>query len=195
MKPQQAIDHILNRLEKELPDNLYYHGHHHTVDVMASVKVIAASENVSHDELDLLTVATAYHDCGFLNQYKNHEEESCKIVRNALPQFDYEETAIDRICDMIMATKVPQDPHDKLAEILCDADLDYLGTDCFKRIGDELYDELTSINAINGREVWNQIQLKFLNAHHYYTRFGKEHRQPTKELHIAELKVTLGLSE
>ena len=195
MKPQQAIDHILNRLEKELPDNLYYHGHHHTVDVMESVKVIAASESITPDEFDLLLVATAFHDCGFLNQYKNHEEESCKIARAALPQFGYDERSIVTICNMIMATKVPQDPHSKLAEILCDADLDYLGTDRFKRIGDQLYDELISINAISDRKAWDEIQLKFLNAHHYYTRFGKENRQPTKELHIAELKVTLGLTE
>lgn len=195
MKPQQAIDHILNRLEKELPENLYYHGHHHTVDVMESVKVIAASESLSSAELDLLLVATAFHDCGFLNQYENHEEESCKIARAELPQFGYEESSIVSICNMIMATKVPQDPHDKLAEILCDADLDYLGTDRFKRIGDQLYEELTCRNVISNRRSWDEIQLKFLSAHHYYTRFGKEFRQPTKELHMAQLKVTLGHTE
>ena len=195
MKPQQAIDHILSRLEKDLPDNLYYHRHHHTVDVMVSVKVIAASENISPKEMTLLMVAAAYHDCGFLNQYKNHEEESCKIVREALSGFSFEESDIAIICEMIMATKVPQSPRSKLAEILCDADLDYLGTNRFKKIGDQLYDELVAINAISDRETWNKIQLKFLNTHHYYTSFGKENRQPAKEVHIKELKVTLGLIE
>ena len=72
MKPQQAIDHILSRLEKELPETLYYHGQHHAVDVLESAKMIAKSEDVTLEEINLLLVAAAYHDCGFLNQYKNH---------------------------------------------------------------------------------------------------------------------------
>ena len=100
MKPKQAIDHILNRLEKELPENLYYHGHHHTVDVMESVRVIATSENVSSDELDLLLVATAYHDCGFLNQYKNHEEEGCKIVRLACRTTAHKSPEMSQVGDL-----------------------------------------------------------------------------------------------
>jgi predicted metal-dependent HD superfamily phosphohydrolase len=194
MKPQQAIDHILSRLEKDLPETLYYHGRHHAVDVLESAKMIAKSENVTLEEINLLLVAAAYHDCGFLNKYKNHEEESCKIARGALPQFGFDDVSVVKVCEMIMATKVPQNPHSKLAEILCDADLDYLGTDRFKRTGDLLYDELIAIKAISDRKTWDHIQIKFLTAHRYYTKFSKENRQPTKELHIRGLKKTLGLS-
>ena len=193
MKVQQAIDHILNRLEKELPETLYYHSHHHAVDVMESVKLIAPYEGVTPEEEALLLVAAAYHDCGFLNQYEDHEAESCKIARGALPAFGFDNVALEKICEMIMATKVPQAPRDRLAEILCDADLDYLGTDRFKRIGNLLYDELVFINAIGDRGEWNHVQLRFLSAHRYFTIFGMENRQPTKELHIQELKVALGL--
>ena len=194
MKPQQAIDHILHRLETELPETLYYHGHHHTVDVMNSVRVIGASEGLSSEEMALLLVAAAYHDCGFLNQYQNHEEESCKIAREALHQFGFDEASRVKICDMIMATKVPQHPKCKLADVLCDADLDYLGTDRFKLIGNQLYDELIARKAISDRKTWDYIQVKFLTEHQYYTRFSKENRQPTKELHIQGLKEKLSLS-
>jgi hypothetical protein len=94
-----------------------------------------------------------------------------------------------------MATKVPQNPRSKIAEILCDADLDYIGTNRFKRTGDQLYDELIARKAIPNRETWDHIQVKFLSTHRYYTKFSKENRQPTKELHIVALKKTLGLAE
>ncbi len=193
MKPQQAIDHILNRLEKELPEHLYYHGHRHTLDVMRSAKVIAASEKITSEQSEVLMVAAAYHDCGFLTQYQNHEEEGCKIARESLPEFGFDQATIDQICEMIMATKVPQQPRSKLAEVLCDADLDYLGTDRFSPIGDQLFHELIYIKAISDRETWDKIQLKFLSAHKYFTRFGKEQRQPTKEMHIENLKELLGV--
>ncbi|MDA0973125.1 MAG: hypothetical protein O2867_05255 [Bacteroidetes bacterium] len=41
-----------------------------------------------------------------------------------------------------MATKVPQEPKDHLARILCDADLDYLGGDDYDEIAGGLYQEL-----------------------------------------------------
>ena len=193
MDPQAAITHILDRLKQELPDNLHYHGHHHTLDVLESVKVIAASENVNAENFNLLLVAAAYHDCGFLTSYKEHEAAGCEIARATLPGFGFGAETIDHICSMILATKVPQGPKDTLAEILCDADLDYLGTDRFKPIGDQLYKELRSMNAVSDIKAWNQIQLKFLTQHSYYTRFGKEYRQPKKEKNIQQLKAEMGL--
>lgn len=174
---------------------MYYHGRHHAVDVLDSAKMIAKSENVTLEEINLLLVAAAYHDCGFLNKYKNHEEESCEIARAALPKFGFDNVSVVKVCDMIMATKVPQNPRSKIAEILCDADLDYIGTNRFKRTGDQLYDELIARKAIPNRETWDHIQVKFLSTHRYYTKFSKENRQPTKELHIVALKKTLGLAE
>ena len=161
MQPQKAIDHILLRLKNELSENLYYHGHHHTKEVLGSVRIIAESENVSGVPLDLLLVATAYHDCGFLIQYQNHEEMSCQIARKTLPQFGFKQDETDKICDMIMATKIPQKPCCAMAEMLCDADLDYLGTDSFWDIGDTLYKELRSIDAIGSRKDWDMVQLNF----------------------------------
>lgn len=193
MEPQKAIAYILNRLEKELPEHLYYHGHHHTLQVLESVKRIAATENVSGMPLDLLLVATAFHDSGFLIEYQDHEQHGCDIARKELPQFGFGEEAIGKICDMIMATRIPQNPCCNMAEMLCDADLDYLGTDRFRPIGDSLYKELRSMDKVSDRKTWDEIQLNFLSSHTYYTRFSIENRQPIKEKHIQELKQELGI--
>ena len=61
-----------------------------------------------------------------------------------LPEFGYSETEIDTICGMILATKFPQQPHNRLEEIMCDADLDYLGRPDFFSIGNTLFEELKS---------------------------------------------------
>lgn len=192
MDSQAAITHILDRLKQELPDHLHYHGHHHTVDVLQSVELIAASENVSKEEMELLSVATAYHDCGFLTEYKDHEKHGCDIARSTLPKFGFANEQVGHICEMIMATKVPQQPNGRLAKILCDADLEYLGTDRFKSIGDQLFDELMAINAVADRREWDEIQVSFLTQHRYFTTFCKQNRQPRKEQHLEDLRSSLG---
>ena len=150
--------------------------------------MIGKAEGVSEEEMNLLMVATAYHDCGFLIEHADHETHGCEIADDCLPGYGFNADQIDQIKRMIMATKVPQDPKDKLSRILCDADLEYLGTDQFETIGDSLYEELMAINAIDTRKQWDEIQLKFLKSHDYHTNFGIQNRQPVKEQHIAELE-------
>ena len=118
---------ILAQLENGLSNTLYYHGLHHTRDVFNAALKIAANEKLSATEIKLLRIAVLYHDAGFTVSYKNHEERGCKMAKKNLPAFGYTSEEIDMICGMIMATKIPQNPHTLLERIICDADLDYLG--------------------------------------------------------------------
>lgn len=187
MDHQQAIDGILSRLEKDLPDHLHYHGYRHTLDVMDSVRKIAAHEKVSESEHQLLLVAAAYHDAGFLHSAEEHEERGCEMVRHELPALGFDELAISQICSMIMATKVPQKPSGRLARILCDADLDYLGRADFKEISGNLFKELKAQQKVTDLKTWNRIQVKFLSAHAYHTDFGNTFRAPRKQQYLNEL--------
>ncbi len=129
---------ILKKLKRELPKNLTYHSAEHIKDVYRSAKILASMEGIQGDELTLLLTAVLFHDSGFLRQQADHELISCEIVREHLPSYGYSEEQINRICGMIMATRIPQAPHNLLEEIICDADLDYLGRDDFFKIGNGL---------------------------------------------------------
>lgn len=188
MDYQGAIQHILNRLDNELPEYLSYHGQHHTLDVLETVEQIAKHEKVSDEDLNLLLVAAAFHDSGFIYHHKSHEERSCEIVRETLPEFGFQEENVTKVCQMIMATKVPQKPSGELSDILCDADLDYLGRDDFKSIGKTLFEELQTLGIVAQEEAWNRIQVSFLREHAYHTSYGKTYRQPKKEQHLKELE-------
>jgi len=187
MDHERAINHILNRLSTELPKHLTYHGKHHTDDVMRSVILIGNHHFTSKADLDLLLVAAAYHDSGFIYGHENHEERGCQIVKDTLPKFGFKEREIVDICNMIMATKVPQNPTGTLSDILCDADLDYLGRDDFEEIASSLFKELKHSGIIENEMHWNRIQVRFLQNHTYHTDFGKQVRQPKKEIHLNRL--------
>jgi uncharacterized protein len=178
---------ILQFLAEKLPDNLTYHGLHHTLDVLNAAMKIAKSENLSSCDIRLLRIAILYHDAGFTAKYKDHEDKGCEMVRNNLPAAGYSSGEIDTICGMIAATKIPQDPHNILEQVICDADLDYLGRSDFYKIGDTLFQEMKMYSNLQDEKEWNRIQEKFLGNHRYHTSFGKRNREHRKQRHLAQI--------
>ena len=188
MLQQQTYDtirsRILDRLDQNLASDLTYHCVNHTIDVETQAVRIAMHEAVTDEEsLFLLKIACLYHDSGFLFTYKEHEAAGCRLVREDLPGFGFTDRQIDRICGMIMATKIPQTPHNKLEEIICDADLDYLGRDDFFPIAHTLFLEWKSRFFIVEENEWNHVQFNFFKLHHYFTHTNKVLRGPLKLKH------------
>jgi uncharacterized protein len=173
--------YVFEQLEKNLAGTLYYHGVHHTRYVYQAALRIAEYEKITGDSYTILMTAVLLHDAGFLETYHNHEEKGCEIAKTILPGFGYSPAEIDLVCSMIMRTKIPQIAFNKLEEIICDADLDYLGTDDFLPIGDQLYREFKHYGVIKDEMGWNRLQMKFLVAHQYFTGFAKTYREAKKQ--------------
>jgi len=182
---------ILNRMQDELASDLFYHKLDHTLDVLQAIERIAATENVDNQDTLLLKTAAILHDSGFLVQYNSNEPTGCDIARKTLRECGYKDSDIQLICNMIMATAIPQNPKNHLEEILCDADLDYLGRDDFYTISEELRKELKA----HGKEFsdceWLNFEIDFLEKHKYFTKTSRQTRVPQKQKYISELKNAL----
>jgi len=179
---------IMDKLKNELPHSLTYHSTTHIKDVYKSAQKLAKMEHVKGEELTLLLTAVLFHDSGFIWQLYEHEAVSCEIVKKHLPDFGYSPQHIDRICGMIMATKIPQTPHNLLEKIICDSDLDYLGRDDFFQVGHGLYEELCMHDIVKNENDWNLMQVQFLENHHYFTESAKQLREAKKDEYIALVK-------
>jgi uncharacterized protein len=180
MQLDLAEKYILNRLKEELSPDLTYHDYAHTMDVYSATRRIALQEGVDDSQLQLLLTAALFHDTGFLINVKGHEVTSCAIAQEALPAFGYTEADIGLICKLIMATEVPQRPTQHLEEIICDADLDYLGRDDFFYRSALLYEEMRNLGTVESKEDYDKIQLAFLDAHHYFTATSNRLRSQKK---------------
>lgn len=163
--------HILTLLKAELSPNLHYHGLHHTLEVYKNAIEISDAKKISRIDLTLLKVAVLFHDAGFIKTYDGHEAEACEMVRSFLPEYQFGERAIEQVCGMIMATKIPQHPKCYLEKVIADADLMYLGTDNFEKIGQTLYEEREIYFGHTSIARWNQIQIDFLSKHRYHTDY------------------------
>lgn len=172
MKYAKAIEFVISELKEKLPIHLTYHSLHHTLSVMKFTKLIAIEEGVKGTDMELLMVAAAFHDCGFLKGMSNHEAVGCQIVAEILPGLDFDETEIKIIQGMIMATKLPQTPHSELEKIICDADLGYIGGNKYFEIVTGLEKELKYNGMPLTDESWLEMQINFLKTQHFFTSYA-----------------------
>ncbi|MEO5893888.1 MAG: HD domain-containing protein [Ferruginibacter sp.] len=176
---------VLLNLSNNLSGDLLYHCVDHTIDVEMQAERIAISENITDPEdLILLKIACLYHDTGFLFTYNEHEEMGCDLAKQELAEFSVSPEQIEVIRGLILATRIPQKPLTKLEEIICDADLDYLGREDFFPIANNLYLELKAKGFVKTENDWNLIQVKFFKQHDYFTTTTKELRQQNKLKHL-----------
>lgn len=184
---EKAVMFMLETLRQELSSSLAYHGYHHTLDVMEAAMTIAQEEGITDEEKGLLRVAIAYHDSGFIHTYKLHEKKGCELAKEFLPAFAFNNEQIQTVCNMILATKIPQSPKTKLEYILCDADLDYLGREDVQTIAATLHKELNlHITPLDEKD-WDEVQIAFLKSHHYHTAYAIKHRQQNKVAYLNSL--------
>jgi uncharacterized protein len=185
------FDHIyrdfMPKLVHNLPPHLTYHNVAHTKYVIEKAITIGEEENLSEPDLELLKIAALFHDIGYIDKSNNHEEIGCEMVRNNLGKYGLDNREIEKICGMIMATKIPQKPNNLLEKILADADLEYLGTDSYATISKGLYQEILYFNPSLTKQYWIEIQIDFLSKHHFHTDFCINHREPVKQHHLEKL--------
>ena len=183
-----AKKYLLDKFEKELPKGLFYHSIEHTLDVMKAVLFYTKKENINEYNTTLILTAALFHDSGFLIKYRNNEASSVKIVKKILPDYYYKKEEIDAIEKMIMSTKIPQKPNNILEQILCDADLDYLGRVDFIPVSNMLYKELHEHGRIGTIQEWNEMQIKFIEKHQYFTNTARRLRNVNKNSQLENIK-------
>jgi class 3 adenylate cyclase len=181
-------EELLDIMEKKLPANLYYHNIKHTIDVITEVELIGWAEGLKEEDILLLKLAALFHDSGHTISYKDHEDYGAQIARDILTNYGYPEDQIDTVCRLIMATKFPPSPKDKMEEVICDSDLDYLGRSDFIPVSNLLYKELKENKMIGSIDEWNMLQLNFIRKHQYFTETARNLREVNKKQQIERIK-------
>jgi uncharacterized protein len=185
----QAVDYALARLRTELRPELCYHNIQHTVDeVLPATMKLAAYYDLSEGERQLLRTAAAFHDLGFIYNPVGHEIASTRVAAQKLPDFGFDDRQIEIIMGVIMATRLPQMPHNLLEEIMADADLDVLGCDEFLEYNELLRCERLVLGQPQSPCEWYDEQIVFIEQHTYFTEAARELREAGKQRNIIQLR-------
>jgi adenylate cyclase len=182
-----AYSKIENYLVNNLPQNYTYHTIEHIRDVVDQVEKIAKREKIEKELIADLKLAAWLHDIGYIWEPNRHEARGVEYATAILNEMKFPKSKISLISGMIMATKIPQSPKNHFEEIICDADLDYLGREDYDKNSDSLLQEIRINREITNKE-WLEIQESFLLKHHYHTGSSKKLRNKNKNIILKKIQ-------
>lgn len=197
------VAEALFRLFTDLSPRLTFHTPQHTLDVLHDVLLLGIKAGLAPKELELLAIAAAYHDLGYLDQDFQNEPIGAAHAREAMQRAGYGAEAIHEVELMILSTQLHpspagnylmQSPRSALAKYLCDADLATLGKRNFFKRSLDFYQELSGVRVTNPMELRNEsgraslaATIKIMHFHTYHTPeatelYGSQKAQNLREL-------------
>jgi uncharacterized protein len=179
-------------LTEKSPRQNVYHSIDHTKEVVNAVSEIRKGENISEDEFEIITISAWFHDLGYIERTKGHEEISAMFASNFLSENEYDSGKLEQVLGTILSTKVPQHPQNHLQQIICDADLHHVGKNTFEtrnnlfRIESEFYagKKLSDVQ-------WLTQTIEFLTQHHFFTDYAIKYFSSVKEQNLLLMQLQL----
>ncbi len=174
--------------EKSPPENVY-HNITHTKEVVETVEKIGKAEKLTDEQMEILLIAAWFHDVGYVEKSKGHEELSVSYAKSFLSESNYPGGKIEKITGCILATKIPHEPKSVFEEVLCDADINHIGTK-------EFFDksELLRLEKENrgGRKIsnyeWLKENIDFITSQKFYTKYAKDKYEEQKNKNLLKLQ-------
>lgn len=185
---QQKITKLLAIAASFYP-KLPYHNFNHAIEVWSVAKKYGILSQLRDEERLVLESAAIMHDIVYVVGQKDNEEKSAELGNKLSVKLGYSNSQIHGVKELILATKWPTNPKNQLEKIICDADLDNLGSKDFFEKSRYLLEEWGVKEDIN----WYSQQLKLLENNHYYTNLAKQIRGSGKLENTSKVKEILKL--
>ena len=171
---KKVEEYVINYFQWHYNPQLTYHDFDHTFGVVKASAEIAIRYKLNERDFFIVTTAAWFHDVGYLKSAENHEEKGAKIAAAFLKGLAIDKETIQSVVDCIMATTLPQNPKTVLEEIVCDADLFYLGTDSFFERNKLMRKETENRESRCISKVeWNNRTTELLSNQHFFTGYAQ----------------------
>ncbi len=189
----EASEFVRNLLQSNLPEGCVYHDIEHTLNVVESAKLIGEHNKLSDDDMEVLLLASWFHDTGIVKLYIGHEEKSVEIFRDFIGKDHLPEEKIEKVIQLIRVTKIPHNPQNLLEKIICDADLSHIGKKGFQHRAKLLRQEWEKMLGKKYSDTeWLNSNIDFLTKNKFKTDYANTIFEEHRRLNIEKLKKKLG---
>lgn len=190
---EQADKHVFELFKEKQRDWQLYHNYDHAKHVVEAVLDIGKASGLDDREIEIAVLASWFHDTGYVEIKKGHEEVSITIAGDFLTEVGYDTELQNEIFKCIRATKIPQAPENLLQQVVCDADLAGLGSADYDERSTLLRTEIELESRKEyTEEEWLELEIEFLSGHNYHTKYAQSTLNEQKHKNIvkrhAELK-------
>lgn len=180
--------YVTGIFSKGWPEGLVYHNIDHTLRVVGQAETIGIHENLDEEEMAIVMIAAWFHDVGYLEKYRGHEEVSVQMATEFLNGKGVDRVYIDRIAECIRSTVVPQYPADKISAVLCDADMMHLGMEKYPEIIKKLRNEWENMGIRSlSKKKFRKTSIKILTDHEFHTYYCQAEFSKIKEQNLRNL--------
>lgn len=189
-----VVAEALIRLKDGLSPALTYHSIEHTLDVIKEVVTLALEDSLAERDVELLAVAAAWHDIGFLYAREANEPYAAEALSTHLANDDtYSADEVALLKRMILDTALVREEGipvqvstTRLSPYLLDADLANFGRPDFLEKG-----ELQRLETHSEKSSFQQETLLLLTKHSWLTPAAKRKWTLSKGQNLEQLKSLL----
>lgn len=169
---EEVKKHVLDYFQAHHDERLVYHNLEHTQDVVKATMQIANHYQLSDKDFFIVTTGAWFHDTGYFEDIKNHEQKGAELATSFLKSKDVPADIRNSVEQVILATKMPQRPTNQLENILCDGDLFHLGTEDFSNKRKLMHKEIERLyNLSLSKNEWRKKDIDFLESQQYHTDY------------------------
>ncbi len=179
---------VFDDILSNLPESLHFHTVDYARKVYNQSFLLCRAEEIEQSDRLLVRTAALMLFTGLTQSYNNFENRTSVLSREILPDFQYSDTQIDQICNLVLSTKLPFNPGNKLENILIDTKMDYIGGPDYTANIKRLFRELKETGSkINGQQ-FKKHQLELLYGFEFYTIAGQRLREVSGTDQMATLE-------
>ena len=170
-------DAALEYLEKHLDRHYTYHNAMHTLEVCNAVRLFAEKSGLPQTVYLALRTAAIFHDFGYMERSFDNEKLALPYIKEFGGRWHIAEDILLAAHNLILETVFPYKPFTFAGQILCDADIEYIGRDCFFMQSELFRRELSAEGVVYTEREWWNIELKFLQENRFFTPYCRSLRE------------------
>jgi class 3 adenylate cyclase len=184
----QDVEEAINKMFiDDASPNLWFHNAQLAVSIASQAELIATAERLPLEQYINLKLASIFLMTGYMSDYNNPAEASCKLMDEMLPRFGFDESYIISARELV-TNSFNEKYESDTDKILHDARYDYLGRVDYIKLSEKLLKERNEHGINKGTGTWRDIQEKLLTDHDFLTNTGKLLRSVPLEEQIAKLQ-------
>ena len=185
----QAKVSVVKFMEEHRNEKLIYHTLSHTETIVEIAQQLGTDNGLSNDDLTITLVAAWFIDTGYYENSGKHEELSAQIAENFLIKSGVAGEIIKGVKNCLLATRTPQKPVTMPEQIVCDAAFFYLAATDFGEQNKLMRKELCLLHGMEiEKNEWRRRTIQLIEAHSYFTDYGKKHLAKRKKDNLEKLK-------
>lgn len=203
-----VVREALDTLYNTLPADLYYHNIQHTLDVFEHALLLGRHAGLSSKDLQLLAIAAAWHDTGFIKARHHNESFAAEWARESMESAGtFSRSEIADVTTAILDTEMMVEDETgiriqravgRLSPWLLDADLSNFGRPSFFKSTLKIFREnfgttINSVDELCGTQQMDFLtgSLRMLQRHRWQTAVASQLLQQQKEINIAKLSALI----